>query len=359
MHRTEILSYISSSEISIFEAMEKIDKNAKGILFVVDSEQKLIGTLSDGDIRRWIIKKGSLYESVMNAMNDNPVKLFPEEKKFATGLMNEKNLRVIPIVDHNARIVGIIERDFNSMESIYQKSNGLKKTPIVVMAGGKGTRLYPYTKVLPKPLIPVGEKTILEHIIERFQLYGGCDFYMVLNHKKNMIKAYLNELEKSFSIHYIDETKPLGTGGGLSLLKGKITETFFLTNCDILIKENLNNIYEYHKKNENVITMVCSLKVFTVPYGVVEMGNEGSVEAMKEKPSFPLWVNTGCYVVEPEIIKRIPIDTEIGFPEIIEECQKKGMKVGVYPISEKAWMDMGQLDTLEDMRNQLENEGNI
>ena len=156
--------------------------------------------------------------------------------------------------------------------------------PVVIMAGGLGTRLYPYTKVLPKPLIPIGEIPIAEHIINRFNNCGCKNFHLIVNHKKNMIKAYFNEIEKDYSVDYVDEDRPLGTGGGLSLLKGKINKTFILSNCDILIDENYEKIYEYHKKEKNLITMICSLKNIKIPYGVINIGENGEIDSMKEKP---------------------------------------------------------------------------
>jgi len=222
------------------------------------------------------------------------------------------------------------------------------------MAGGLGTRLYPYTKILPKPLIPIGEIPIVEHIMNRFHLYGSTQFYLIVNHKKNMIKAYFNEIERNYKVSYIDEDKPLGTGGGLSLLKGKINSTFILSNCDILIEEDYEKIYDYHKKEKNLITMICSLKNIQIPYGVIEIGENGEIESMKEKPELSFFTNTGMYIVEPKVIEELKNDMSIGFPDIIESYMSQGEKVGIYPISESSWLDMGQLDEMEEMRRTLE-----
>ena len=162
---------------------------------------------------------------------------------------------------------------------------------IIIQAGGKGTRLYPYTKILPKPLIPVGEKPIAELIMDNFAEYGIGRMILVVNHKKNMIKSYFGEVEKPYSIEYVDEDQPLGTGGGLSLLRGKVGETFILTNCDILIEEDYSKIFAHHKAEGNMITMVCSLRNFQVAYGVVEFGEHGNITDMKEKPEFSFLVN--------------------------------------------------------------------
>lgn len=226
------------------------------------------------------------------------------------------------------------------------------------MAGGLGKRLYPYTKILPKPLIPIGEIPISEHIINRFNKYGCKEFFLIVNHKKNMIKAYYNEIEKDYSISYADEDedKPLGTGGGLSLLKGKINSTFILSNCDILIKEDYEKIYNHHKVEKNLITMVCSLKHIKIPYGVINTNEKGEIEDMKEKPEISIFANTGMYIVEPEVLNLIEENKFVGFPDIIKRVMDEGKKVGIYPISENAWLDMGQLDEMEEMRSRLENE---
>ena len=153
---------------------------------------------------------------------------------------------------------------------------------------------------------------------------------------------------------YVDEDKPLGTGGGLSLLKGKINSTFILSNCDILIEEDYEKIYNYHKKEKNLITMVCSLKNIKIPYGVIEISETGEIESMKEKPELSFFTNTGMYIVEPKIIEELEEDKPIGFPDIIEQHKAKGEKIGIYPISENSWMDMGQIDEMEEMRRRLE-----
>ena len=170
---------------------------------------------------------------------------------------------------------------------------------------------------------------------------------------KNMIKAYFNEVKKKYRVFYVDEDIPLGTGGGLGLLKGKIDSTFILTNCDILIREDFFEIYEFHKQQKNLITMVCSLKNFLIPYGVVEMGDDGCVEEMKEKPEIPILTNTGCYIVEQKIMEYLTEEEVVSFPEIIMRCKNRGERVGVYPIGENAWLDMGQFDEMENMKKQL------
>lgn len=353
MIKAELEIFVGKKSMIIADALKKIDKNSLGVLFIVDDADRLVGALSDGDIRRWLIKTGDLNAGVVSAMNTSPKSLKIDQIESAHSKITKASVTAMPIVDDEMHIIEII--DNRNLEEYEHVNNKLKNVPVVMMAGGKGTRLYPYTKILPKPLIPVGEKPIAEHIIDSFCKFGCNDFYLIVNHKKNMIKAYFNETEKRYNVYYVDEEIPLGTGGGLSLLKGKINTTFILTNCDILIKEDYAKVYEYHKKQKNVVTMICSFKSFRIPYGVVNLADGGSISSMEEKPTFSFFTNTGCYVVEPEVINDIPENSAIGFPNIIEKYRNEGKKVGVFPIGEHAWLDMGQIDTLEDMRNRLEN----
>mgnify|MGYP005754055431 CR=1 FL=1 len=347
-YRMDMEQMLIRENDSVLHAMELLDSIATKVLFV-EKDRKLLAALTDGDIRRWILSKGDLRAEVCKAANYHPKYLRNADREEAFRFMRKNAIEAVPILDSHNCITNVICRDGKDSRIRKEKIN----IPVVMMAGGKGKRLYPYTKILPKPLIPVGEIPIAEHIINRFHEFGCHEFYLILNHKKNMIKAYFNEIEKDYDVHYVDETVPLGTGGGLSLLKGQINQTFILTNCDILIKEDFAKIYKHHKEKHHMITMVCSLKNFQIPYGVIEIGKTGEIEKMKEKPNLSFFTNTGCYIVEPEVIDGMEENTEIGFPDVIEHAKQQGMKVGVYPIGENAWLDMGQLDELENMKRVL------
>ncbi len=339
--------FIDENE-KIIRAMEYLGKLALKVLFI-EKDGKLAASLTDGDIRRWILGGGSLKESVKNIANYSPKYLVRATREAALGFIKEKSIEAVPIVDEELRVIDIV---FWNEKSVPVWKNTLN-IPVVIMAGGQGKRLYPYTKILPKPLIPIGELPIAEIVIDRFREYGIYDFYLILNHKKNMIKAYFNEIERDYSIKYIDEPEPLGTGGGVRLLKGKLSEAFILTNCDILINEDMSKIYKFHKENKNLITIICSLKTFKIPYGVVNIGEGGGLLSFSEKPELSFFTNTGCYIVEPEVMGKIPENLRIDFPEIIERLKAEGENIGIFPISENAWLDMGELEELEKMRNTL------
>lgn len=345
----EFSDTLVDEKTSVIQALSQLDRNSKKVLFVI-KEGRLVASLTDGDIRRWILSKGSL-EAPISAVANYAPKYMPERNlPHAKAYMQQNHIEALPIVNDAMQVIDVVYIFDVDLSKRRPKLN----LPVVIMAGGRGTRLYPYTKILPKPLIPIGDIPIIEHIIGNFKRFGCHDFYLVVNEKKNMIKAYFNEIEKDYSVTYVDEGVPLGTGGGLSLLKGMIHSTFILSNCDILIDADFEKIHQLHVNNNHTVTMVCSLKTFTIPYGVVDIGENGSIEQMREKPNLTYFTNTGCYFVEPEVIEALQPDTPIGFPDIIEYYRGKGHQVGVYPINEHAWMDMGQLEGMEEMRKRLE-----
>ena len=335
-----------TEDISVLDAMRKLDETGLGVLFVAP-EGVLRAVVTDGDIRRYILKSLPLEGPVREAANYSPYALPMEARARAKTALLEHGIGALPLLDKRGRVQDVVFAGGLDIET-HKKACA----PVVIMAGGLGTRLYPYTKILPKPLIPIGEMPIVEHIIHRFADVGCSAFTMIVNYKKSMIKSYFNDLQKDYTVDYVDEDTPLGTGGGLSLLKGKVTQTFFLTNCDILIDADFGDIYQYHKEKGNVITMVCAVKHFTIPYGVVELGGDGDISGITEKPEMNFLTNTGVYVVEPSVIDGLAYNEPIPFTDIIADVRAGG-RVGVYPVSENSWMDMGQLEELDNMRRRL------
>ena len=338
---------------TIRDALKKIDDEGKGIALVVDENNRFLGTVTDGDIRRWVLKNGSMDSYVTEVMNKNAIYIFEDNEKKAKKIMAENCITAIPVLNLDKTINRIIFLHDSLMKK--EKSDVLKEIPVVIMAGGLGTRLYPYTKILPKPLIPIGDTPIIERIIDKFREYSVENFYLTVNYKKNMIKSYFNDLEKDYNVYYVDEDKPLGTGGSLSLLKGKIKQTFFVSNCDILIDAEYDKILRHHKESGNKVTIVSSIKNFTIPYGVFKLNNEGCIKEIQEKPEYSYLINTGMYVLEPEVLNDIPENKFYNLPDIIEKYMKDNVKVGVYPISENSWMDMGQISEMRDMVERIEN----
>ncbi|WP_027400290.1 nucleotidyltransferase family protein [Anaerovorax odorimutans] len=345
----DINKVIINRNKNIRQAMQAIDNASKKVLFIVDEDSKLIGSLSDGDIRRWILKNGSLDAGVDSIMNKNPITLNTKDLQKAMMIMRKKGITAIPIIQENRKIIDICfwaEEDLDCQKTINAK--------VVIMAGGKGERLMPYTSIVPKPLIPIGEKPIIELVIDSFKNYGCKEFFITVNYKKNMLKAYLEELDKDYKIKYVEEDKPLGTGGSLYFLKNDINSTFFVSNCDILLETDYADIMNFHRTSKNIITVVTSLKKYTVPYGVVNINSDGSINSLIEKPSADYLVNTGVYVVEPDVLNYLNDNEFMHITDLIAKCLRDNKRVGTYPISEDAWMDMGQFEDMEKMKKRLD-----
>lgn len=341
--------YIVSSQITVKTAIEKMIQNRIKAVIVVDAEGIVAGLFANGDMRNFFLRGGSLSANICEAMNRDP-KLFCSEREV---LEERKTLKrvIYPIVDSSRRVVDVL--DYENSDPNQKVNDALADIPLVIMAGGKGTRLYPYTKILPKPLIPIGDVSITERIIHSFQRYGCREVIMILNHKANMIKAYMMDLDKDYEIEFAEEKEFLGTAGGLKLISDRIHTTFFLSNCDILIDADFECIYKTHKANRNKITFVCSMKDVTIPYGILETKEDGTVTQIREKPGFSFLVNTGLYMLEPEVIDDIKDGEFVHLPDLAQRYLDRGEKVGVFPISEKAWMDMGQFNEMENMMKNL------
>ncbi len=342
-----IKDFIVSEENTVIEVMRAIDHNAKGIAFICETG-RLLAVVTDGDIRRFILKNGDLKCPVRNIANYTPKYIYNDVSIDYKTFMKEHSITALPIVNKKMKLLSI--RFLYDNRNI---KNADLNVPVAIMAGGKGTRLYPYTQILPKPLIPVGEKTITELIMDHFEVFGCKHFDMIVNYKKNFIKSFFIDNEHKRDVDFIEETEFLGTGGGLKLLEGRYEDSFFVTNCDILIEEDYSDIINYHKKEKNIITVVSAMKHITIPYGTIEVSETGQMVKLNEKPSFSFLTNTGLYVVEPRFLHMIPKDTFIHITDLIQNCINQGEKVGIYPISEHAWMDMGQMEELEKMRERL------
>lgn len=336
----KIKNRIIAPDCNILIAMKKMDEIKMKILFVFEGD-KFKGILTLGDIQRAIIKGFAFSDGIINILDRNKIYAqVSEPQESIKEKMRSIRAECMPLIDGSELVdVYFWEDLFGSHE---EPQKDLIELPVVIMAGGKGSRLKPITNVIPKPLIPLGDKTILEEIMDQFKGIGCNRFYMSVNYKSDMIRFYLDQLEHKYDINFFEEAKPLGTIGSVSLLKGKITTPFFVSNCDIVIDQDFRSVYDYHKSNSNDLTIVTAVKSFNIPYGVIEMGEDGLLSGLKEKPQQTYMINTGVYLLNAELIDEIPEGEFFHITHLMKKIMDSGGRVGCFPVSENAWRDMGE-----------------
>lgn len=338
---------------SILVALKQMDSLKRKLLIVMQNEF-FLSVLSIGDIQRAIIDNISLGTMISEILRqDVRVANTTDNMKKVKARMQKKRTEFMPIVSNNKNLVDVVfwEDLFAKEERNIQSKLNI---PVVIMAGGRGSRLKPITNILPKPLIPIGKKTIIEEIMDRFVNAGCTKFYLSVNYKADLIKHYFNTLDNSnYHINYFQEDKPLGTAGSMFLIKDQINSTFFVSNCDIIIDQDIEEIYNFHRQHKNTITIVSVLKHYKIPYGTVETGEKGQLFQFSEKPELTFQINSGMYILEPELLNDIPENEFFHITELIANVQKSNGKVGVFPVSEGSWKDIGEWN--EYLRN-IENE---
>ncbi|KMY29186.1 alcohol dehydrogenase [Lysinibacillus xylanilyticus] len=330
---------------TLLDTMKIIDDSSLQFAVVVDEEQRLLGTVTDGDIRRGILRGEGLEVPINTIMNPDPISAKIGQKAYKyKQLMKAKMLRHLPIVDESSRIINILFAD--SMEA------PLNKNTVVLMLGGLGTRLRPLTNDIPKPMLKIGNKPILETIIEGFKQYGYSHFIFSVNYKKEVIQDYFNNGEAlDVTIDYIEEDKRMGTAGALSLLENRPTKPFFVMNGDLLTQVNFEQLMQFHIEHQSVATMCVREYEYQIPYGVIETIGTDLVK-IKEKPIHRSFVNAGIYVLNPEVLDYIPDDEFYDMPTLFEQLIEKNKKTSVFPIREY-WLDIGQIDDFNRANNEF------
>lgn len=345
----KIKKFVIYKNKTIRDALNVIDKNGQKTCFVLDKNQKLLGSITDGDIRRKILKSGTdiKFKSVENYYNKKPIKIFNHNAstKKIKNIFHKKKIEILPVLNSNFKILNVILRSevFNLNKRKITSLNSLKKISVVVMAGGKGQRLDPITRIFPKPLVPIKDRTAIENIINSFTKFGVKKFYLILNYKADLIKAFFKSKNLFQKILFINEQKPLGTAGGLEKLKNKIKDSFIVTNCDVFFNFNYNDLILHHKKNKNDLSLVVSSETSYLPYGVCEVDKDCKFKKIKEKPVFKHLITTGLYVINPSILKIIPKNKYLGMNTLIDIAKNKNLKIGIFKIGKNNWQDIGQL----------------
>lgn len=337
----EVNQLVTTSETSLHAALLQMEKAKQKILFIIDEDGCLIGSISDGDVRRFFANGGLLSQSLDSVVNFE-VKYIGafDDLDQAYGLMQKHCLTHVPRVDDEKRILEILGADnVNSLKNRAFSWDGLS---VVIMAGGKGQRLQPFTKILPKPLVPIDDKPLVEIIMDKFALYGAKEFHLTVNFKGEMIKSYFDNTSVGYDLIYHWEEKPLGTAGSLRHIDFPEGEQVFVSNCDTILNINLSDLIGLHRKQRNDLTVVCAHQKHKVPYGVIELNENGNFFAVKEKPALNFLANTGMYLLNAEMIGLIPEGEAFDMPSLLEVASKVGKKVGIFEAHDSNWIDVGR-----------------
>lgn len=332
---------------TILHAMEQMDRVGHKLLLVQEGNQ-FIGLLSIGSIQRAIIRGESPKTPIVGILRKDIIVCTPKDsEEHIRREMLRCRSEYMPIVDESGQVVDIVfwEDLFGTTGEHARETERKYDLPVVVMAGGEGTRLRPLTNILPKPLLPIGEKTIIETIMDRFVMIGCHRFYVSLNYMADTIERYLTEHNDGrYDFTFYREDQPMGSGGSLSLIRDQIKESFFVTNCDNILHQDLAEIVEVHRQNKNEMTVVAAVKSLKLPYGNLVTGDYEQVVRVEEKPEFLFRVNTGVYVLEPHLLKDIPDNQYFPITDLMNIIIKRQERVGCFPVTDGSWCDIGNWD---------------
>ncbi|MFH1478595.1 MAG: sugar phosphate nucleotidyltransferase [Candidatus Omnitrophota bacterium] len=353
MFQKDVLIYQSKS---IKDALKSLNEGGKKVLLVIDDQNRLLGTITDGDIRRYILTGKSLENNISEVYNRKPN--YIKKENYSIDLVRKIFIRdridLLPILDEGNKVVDFVtwnEVFFEDKTKI--TNNGKINIPVVIMAGGKGSRLDPFTKVLPKPLIPIGDKPIIEIIIEEFKQQGANEYFITLNHKSEIIKSYFNGIERDYEIKYLVEKEFLGTAGSLKLLENKIGDLFIVSNCDVIVKADFEDVVSFHKEQRSVMTILSPIQHYKIPYGIVKFKEGGEVESILEKPEYTFTVNAGVYILNKESLQFIPKDSYFDMTDLVKKLIENNKKVMMYPINGRDYVDIGQWEEYKKVFNKL------
>ena len=350
----KIDNFVSLIDTSLRNAVKKMDTNGKGVVIVVDHKGKMKGILTDGDFRRAVLNGLDLDTPVNYVMTKN-FKYVNKDytyKKVKEIFLRNPIIKHIPVLDNGFFVDLILKEDFFGLKALRKEKENLN-IDVVIMAGGEGKRLDPFTKIFPKALIPIENKPMIDYILEQFLPWGISKFYISLNYKSSIIKFYFHDTKNNINYEFLEESKPLGTAGGLKYLEGKVKKDFFVTNCDVIIKTDFKSTLKYHKESKNILTIIGSTKNFTIPYGICKVDKNGKLLEFEEKPNFDFIVNTGVYIVSPGALKYIPREEYFDMTDLVNVLLENNEKIGIFPISEFSWIDVGEWEKYQEAYNIL------
>ena len=333
-------------DATIQEAIQNLTASTLQIVLVVDEHGKLLGTVTDGDIRRGLLRGLDLQAGINQILFTSPLVAPPEmSRDMVLHLMRANRLLQMPVVDEQQRVVGL--HLWNDIIAQPERNNVM-----VIMAGGMGTRLRPFTNDCPKPMLPVAGRPMLEHILERAKNEGFRHFVFAVRYLSHVIEDYFTDGTKwDVKISYIHEDTPLGTAGALSMLEPKPTEPFVVTNGDVLTDVRYGEIVDFHKYHQASATMAVRLHEWQHPFGVVQTTGV-NITKFEEKPIFKTHVNAGIYVLNPETLRLVPVGSPCDMPDIFETLRVRGERIIAYPMHE-IWTEVGRPDDLEKIRTEM------
>lgn len=341
-----------NKKATLKEALEHVEASGSKCLYVVENN-RLIGSITDGDIRRAILKNVKLSEKITNFFNKKPKFLTKENYSIpnAKKIFLKYKIDTLPITSKGKIIGNINWRD------LFKLQKNKKNQSVFILAGGEGQRLKPFTMILPKPLIPINGVPVIKKIIDSFDHENTNNIFISLNYKNKIIKSYLNSEIKKHKLFFIKEQKPLGTIGSLSLInEKKLMNNLVITFCDILFENKMDNVMIEHEKNNNDLTIVVSKKIIKNPYGVCKINNNAKFIKIDEKPEEELFINVGYYIIKKSLIKLIPKNKSFNMTDLIKKIKKLKFKIGIYPIPDNKWYDVGEWHSYKHTIENFQNE---
>ena len=340
-----IKKYCLNENKTINFALKKININIHKTLFVLNNKNEYLGSLSEGDIRRGILKFNNLKVKIKKLFNKNSVYLKKKVKdNHINNLFNKHDVDMIPLIEKKKIIYIYFKDQFKT-----KKNNKFKKLDVVIMAGGFAKRLKPLSDIFPKPLMPFKNQSLLRSIISNFKIYGSSKYFIMTHHKSNEIKEYIKSLNDNSQIQIVREKTPMGTIGGLGNLKKKeLSNDFWVINCDTILDINLDEVYKFHTRKKALLTIVASKKNVNFPYGNCLVDQNSKLSNIVEKPNFKLLVNTGCYIFNKKILNIFSRRKNVmSFDNLVESILLKKLPIFVYKIDDSDWQDFGNLSSFK------------
>jgi dTDP-glucose pyrophosphorylase len=344
--------YMVPGDLPLKEGIGRMNASGLQVLLVVDEEGRLLGTVTDGDIRRTLASGLDLGVALSTVMNASPTFVHHENMAQVHALMMSRGIRHVPVLDEDHRVIDLV--DWSQLLGADSAKPHSQNVPVIVMAGGKGTRLQPITRVLPKPLVPIGSKTLIERVMDGFHGHGFDEFVLTLNYKREVIRQYFDGLPIPYSLDMIDEGETfLGTAGSVSLAREFIKDrTFFVSNCDIVVDADFAAMLAFHRRHGAAATVLSVLKTFKIPYGVLEV-NQHTLQKIEEKPEYHFLVNSGIYILDPVMLDHMEPGQRVDMPDLLLRAKDAGLPVLAFPYSGQ-WFDVGQWDQYRQAVDHLE-----